>query len=87
MNDVLVVIGEALSQKAFDVFKEERLWRNLANSANSMWKHVSPIVHTDVLTTNGKRLARWSTGNQIDFARKFAKIKIANVAFNDSRSA
>ncbi len=86
MNDVLVIIGEALPKKALDVLENERFGRYLSNSANGMGEHVSTIVHSRVLTTDREWLAWRTSRHNINVSGEFAEVNLANVAFNDSGS-
>lgn len=85
MDNVLVIVGEVFSQKPLHILKQKCLRRRLSNCSYGVWEHIPLVVHTNVFATDGKWLARRTSGNQIHFTGKLSEIEVADVAFNYSR--
>jgi len=84
VNDVAVVIAEILSKQTLHILKNERLRSDLADCAHSLWKHISLVVLSQVLASQGKRLAGWASGDELHSSRVLREVVVANIPFNDS---
>jgi len=83
MNYIAIVVGEILPQKSFDVFEDERLGHNLADSSNRLRKHVPLVIFAEMLPAKRERLAGRATSDELNLAFVGTIIVITYVAFND----
>lgn len=80
--NVREIVVEAGTGKALHVLENERPRPSLSHCADGLWEHVPRIVVSPMTTAEGERLARWSTGDEVD-ALINGEINFANITLDD----
>jgi len=65
-DDVVEVRGKTLTKQSLHILKYEESGPQGADSPDRFGKHVTVILVGFVLAAQGKGLARWTAGNQVD---------------------
>ena len=82
-RNVFEVFREGFPEKPANVLDEHCLRLQFANGADHLGKHVAAIEWSFVFAADGKRLARWPSGEQVRVAGYGNIVKIAYVPRED----
>jgi hypothetical protein len=82
MNDIGIVVGEALPKQPLHVLEDERLRSHFSHRAKGLREEISLVIVALVFSTQGERLARRTATNEIRLVLKWPEIVFRNISLD-----